>query len=288
MSTKIIGNQIDATTRAIIEALQGTEQINLPNLNQTQITALGTPAYGTLVYNSTEDMAQIYKQDAAQGVPGWTDVGGGGPSVGENSIIRTNGNQIAENLTIGPVANGGVEFTNGFSAGPITIANGYTVTIENGATWNILGGDDQLDLEVNQVTTGDIRSTGLLHFSETKVSIKYYPNYSGAVTHDFNEHNVLYVTRNGGGNYNLYINNIPNGDGHGFGITVINENAGAAGIPTTLYLNGTNTPIKWAGGEPSMSSKICVVSFAIIDKVPTGASDDEEFTVLGSGGNYGD
>ena len=125
MSTKIIGNQIDATTRAIIEALQVTEQINLPNRNQTQITALGTPAYGTLVYNSTEDMAQIYKQDAAQGVPGWTDVGGGGPSVGENSIIRTNGNLISENLTIGPVANGGVEFTNGFSAGPITTVS-YT------------------------------------------------------------------------------------------------------------------------------------------------------------------
>ena len=53
MSTKIIGNQIDATTRAIIEALQVTEQINLPNRNQTQVNALGTPAYGTLVYNST-------------------------------------------------------------------------------------------------------------------------------------------------------------------------------------------------------------------------------------------
>ena len=56
MSTKIIGNQIDAATRAIIEALDVTEQINLPALNQTAINALGTPAYGTLVYNTTEDM----------------------------------------------------------------------------------------------------------------------------------------------------------------------------------------------------------------------------------------
>ena len=71
MSTKIIGNQIDATTRAIIEALQVTEQINLPSLNQTQVNALGAPAYGTLIYKNTEDMAQIYKQDAAQGVPVW-------------------------------------------------------------------------------------------------------------------------------------------------------------------------------------------------------------------------
>ncbi len=142
MSTKIIGNQIDAATRAIIEALDVTEQINLPSLNQTQITALGTPAYGTLVYNTTEDMAQIYLQDAAQGVPGWDDVGGGGPSVGEESIIRTNGPTIEQNITVGPVANGGTEFTIGFSAGPISIAQGNTVTVENGARWTLIGGED--------------------------------------------------------------------------------------------------------------------------------------------------
>ena len=142
MSTKIIGNQIDATTRAIMEALDVTEQINLPALNQSAINALGTPAYGTLVYNSTEDMAQIYLQDAAQGVPGWDDVGGGGPSVGEESIIRTNGPTIEQNITVGPVANGGTEFTNGFSAGPISIAQGNTVTVENGARWTLIGGED--------------------------------------------------------------------------------------------------------------------------------------------------
>ena len=60
MSTKIIGNQIDASTRAIMEALSVTEQINLPALNTAAVTALGTPAFGTVVYNSTEDAAQIY------------------------------------------------------------------------------------------------------------------------------------------------------------------------------------------------------------------------------------
>ena len=158
MSTKIIGNQIDATTRAIMEALQVTEQINLPALNQSQVNALGTPAYGTLVYNTTEDMAQIYKADAAQGVPGWDDVGGGGPSVGEDSIIRTNGTTIGETLTVGPSANGGVEFTNGFSAGPINIANGNTVTVENGAQWFIIGGED------NDVGEGQIMQ---MRYSQT-------------------------------------------------------------------------------------------------------------------------
>ena len=158
MSTKIIGNQIDATTRAIMEALQVTEQINLPALNQAAVDALGTTAYGTLVYNTTEDMAQIYKADAAQGVPGWDDVGGGGPSVGEDSIIRTNGTTINETLTVGPSANGGVEFTNGFSAGPIQVANGNTVTVENGAQWFILGGED------NDVGEGQIMQ---MRYSQT-------------------------------------------------------------------------------------------------------------------------
>ena len=158
MSTKINGNQIDAATRAIITALTVTEQINLPSLTQTAINGLGTPAFGTLVYNATEDMAQIYLQDAAQGVPGWDDVGGGGPSVGEDSIIRTNGPTIGESLTVGPTANGGVEFTNGFTAGPIEVASGYTVTIENGASWFILGGEEN-DLKEGEVVQAKFAST---------------------------------------------------------------------------------------------------------------------------------
>lgn len=46
----------------------------------------------------------------------------GGPSLGTNSIIRTNANLISEDITI-PVG------TNGMSAGPITIASGFTLTV---------------------------------------------------------------------------------------------------------------------------------------------------------------
>jgi hypothetical protein len=53
----------------------------------------------------------------------------GGPSLGTASIIRTNAQTISENITIGST-------TNGMSAGPITIADSYTVTV-NG-TWSIV------------------------------------------------------------------------------------------------------------------------------------------------------
>jgi hypothetical protein len=58
----------------------------------------------------------------------WAEAGGG-PSLGTDSIIRTNAQTISENITIGST-------TNGMSAGPITIADGYTVTV-NG-NWSVV------------------------------------------------------------------------------------------------------------------------------------------------------
>ena len=283
MSTKIIGNQIDQVTRAIIEALQVTEQINLPSLNQSQVNALGTPAFGTLVYNSTEDMAQIYKQDAAQGVAGWDDVGGGGPSLGEDSIIRTNGKNIQENITVGATANGGPEFANGATIGPVQIDNGYTVTVENGATWNIIGEEDSSTAEFQEITSGNITSTGTLHFSETKESITFY-NTSGNITHDFNNNNVIFVQKSGGGDFTLSINNMPT-DNAAYTITVVINDAGGTGVPDTVNVDGQQQTIKWAGGSsPGHSGgAVCVVSLSFI-AFNTGTTG--QFTVLGSGGNY--
>ena len=57
--------------------------------------------------------------------------GGGGPSLGTDAIIRTNAKVIAENITFA-----GNE--NGSTVGPVTVNNGYTVTVTNGSTWIIL------------------------------------------------------------------------------------------------------------------------------------------------------
>lgn len=56
---------------------------------------------------------------------------GGGPSLGTDSIIRTNAKTIDENIVFA-----GTE--NGSTVGPVTISAGYTVTVTTGSTWVIV------------------------------------------------------------------------------------------------------------------------------------------------------
>lgn len=270
MSTKIIGNQIDAATRAIVTALTVTEQLNLPELNQAAVNALGTPAYGTLVYNSTEDEAQIWKQDVS-GSPGWDSVGGGGPSVGENSIIRTNGTTISENLTVGPTANGGVEFTNGFTAAPITIANGYTVTIENGATWTIIGPDENLaayryfnNVGVNEHLRMVPGST--FEFGQTKENFIAFAK-SGSVTVDHSQATIFITTNPSGynGNFAINFNNVPNVGGFVYTAQVIIRQVNGTGTVNDVNINGNNTTTVYAASPSSGSGWDVINYFFYVD-----------------------
>ena len=136
--SRVSGNQIATSTQAIITTL------SFLNTNSVLRLPSGTTAQrptgvsiGTLRFNSTIDQAEIYKADDGTGSAGWAPVAAGGPAIGTDSIIRTNHNQIQENLTVGPTANNGAEFTNGMSAGPISIDSGFTVTVESGAAWSV-------------------------------------------------------------------------------------------------------------------------------------------------------
>ena len=136
--SRVSGNQIATSTQAIITTL------SFLNTNSVLRLPSGTTAQrptgvsiGTLRFNSTIDQAEIYKADDGTGTAGWAPVAGGGPSLGTDSIIRTNHNRIQENITVGPTANNGAEFTNGMSAGPISIDSGFTVTVESGAAWSV-------------------------------------------------------------------------------------------------------------------------------------------------------
>ena len=55
----------------------------------------------------------------------------GGPSLGLNSIIRTNAQVINEDITI-------PSSTNGSTIGDITVNAGKTVTVTSGSTWVII------------------------------------------------------------------------------------------------------------------------------------------------------
>ena len=137
--SRISGNQISTSTEAIITTLSflnSNSVFRLPSGNIAQ-RPVGVVA-GTLRYNSEIDNAEIYVNDIGDGTAGWAPVAGGGPSIGEDSVIRCNPSTIAENLTVGPVANNDAKYTNGFTAGPITIQSGYTVTIENNAAWSVV------------------------------------------------------------------------------------------------------------------------------------------------------
>jgi hypothetical protein len=138
--TRVSDNQISTGTTAVITALSflnTTSILRLPSGN-TNDQPSGV-SVGTLRFNTDNDNAEIYVADAdGQGNAGWTEVSGGGPSVGEDSVIRTNHDTISENLTVGPTANGDDKFTNGFSVGPIQIATNSTVTVEADAVWSII------------------------------------------------------------------------------------------------------------------------------------------------------
>jgi hypothetical protein len=136
--TQINGNQISTGTAALITSL------TFLNTNSVLQLPTGTSAqrptgvsYGTIRFNTTIDNVEVYKSDAdGQGTDGWGSIGGGGPAKGVDSLIRTNRNVVAENITIGPSQ--GIQYSNGMSAGPITISSGFTVTVDTGGSWSIV------------------------------------------------------------------------------------------------------------------------------------------------------
>ena len=94
---------------------------------------------GDVIYRNASTSARLgagtsgyfLKTLGAGADPVWAEVTGGGPSLGTNSVIRTNAKTISENITFA-----GTE--NGSSVGPISVADTYTVTVASGSTWTII------------------------------------------------------------------------------------------------------------------------------------------------------
>jgi hypothetical protein len=117
------------------------------HFTQANITATGTIASGTWqgtavdgtyvdlegteVKSTGEGGGTKYLREDGDGTCSWQTITSGGLSLGTDSIIRTNLKTIDENITF-------VGNENGSTVGPITISDGYTVTVTSGSTWTII------------------------------------------------------------------------------------------------------------------------------------------------------
>lgn len=126
------GNVVATDVQAAINELD-SGKVPRTSLTGSALLPAGTdaqrdivPTVGAIRYSSTQ-----------LGWEGWNGTNwvsiGGGQMLG-NALVKAisyNSQTIAENLT---VAAG----TNGFSAGPVTVSDGFAVTISDGANWSII------------------------------------------------------------------------------------------------------------------------------------------------------
>lgn len=262
---QINGNQISTSTNAIINSL------SFLNTNSILQLPTGTTAqrptgiaYGTMRFNTTQDKVEVFCTNSdGQGTDGWVLVGAGGPHVGtkDTSYIRTNSASIDENITIGPTANGGAQFTNAYAAGPIEIASGYTMTIENGAAFYVIGEDP------DNYTYENVNVTGVLDVTAGRLDIdamrekmaSYRLNFADTMVNiDYAAASIYYLT-NINNNFDINILNLPvTSIGLGgvdsqqaYGFTVMYFNGSNRYRPTAnIYINGSfATTATWFGGS---------------------------------------
>ena len=154
---RISDNQIADTTNAILTTLTFLNQTSVLRLpSGSQANRPTGVSVGTMRFNTDTDSAEIYKADDGTGNAGWTEVAGGGPSVGNDALIRTNGVNLTEDATVGPTANGDAKFTHGFHHGDLTVDNTKTLTIETGASLTLIDDEKPLAYKEDLILPGDI------------------------------------------------------------------------------------------------------------------------------------
>ena len=97
-------------------------------LTVDQVSSPGVPASGkNFLYTKSDDKLYLtYRSGTGTAVENQI---GGSPYLGSDWIIRTNAQSIGEDITIPST-------TNGMTAGPVTIASTYTVTVDG--NWSVV------------------------------------------------------------------------------------------------------------------------------------------------------
>ncbi len=110
--------------------------------NSVGIAALAGIARGKIIYGDASGdpqllaigtSGQVLKSDGTD--ISWGDAAAGATGAGSDKIFWENGQTVTQNYTIGDSFGAAA---NAMSAGPITINNSVTVTINSGETWTIV------------------------------------------------------------------------------------------------------------------------------------------------------
>ena len=114
-------------------------------LSTASVTITGSTQHGVLLGSGSGSAVastalgsanQVLTSNGAGNAPTFQDIQGGpgldGGGTGEESVIRTNKNQISGNVSLSVAAG-----SNGLSIGPLTVTDGSSVTIADTATWTI-------------------------------------------------------------------------------------------------------------------------------------------------------
>jgi hypothetical protein len=98
------------------------------------VTNAGSSSSATLNFTIPRGDTGATGPQGPQGASGAGGPGLDGGGTGEESVIRTNKNQISGSVSL-TIPSG----TNGMSAGPVTITSGSSVTVSSGAQYHIVG-----------------------------------------------------------------------------------------------------------------------------------------------------
>jgi len=127
--------RIDSSGKVGIGTTAPSRALDVGGHNDGMVLPVGTTAQRPTTYLSGGTMRFNSDLNAYEGYTGaaWGSLGGGNAFDGA-SVIRYNDQTLSESVTVGIA---GSLSANGFTAGPITIEDGYTVTIEHGSNWTI-------------------------------------------------------------------------------------------------------------------------------------------------------
>ena len=132
-----VNGDVVANTGAISALNNALNLLNAAAVKKSSLTGAAFIPAGTTAQRDTTQLGAFRYNSQTNNFEGLSNAGwgqvGGGQMYGNAAVkaIFYNSQTIGENLTVKDGENGG-------SFGPITINNGFSVTIEAGSTWSIV------------------------------------------------------------------------------------------------------------------------------------------------------